>query len=389
MSRQGRPMVDEGVLARYDELIVNPLTAPAHWAPACTGRELTLHQLSPYIGKLKSVIARDLIERYTAPGQLVVDPFCGSGTVALEAACLGRRIFASDASSYAVTLTRAKLAPPASEKVALRYVDRLARKMAVLPDPDVRAVPQWVRRFFHAKTLTETIKVANFLKSRSRYFYLAALLGILHHQRPGFLSYPSSALVPYLRTKKFPPDQYPDMYAYRPVIPRLRAKVSRALKRPPECLPSRLVEGSRRAFVHNVTLPSAIDCIITSPPYMNALDYIRDNRLRLWLLDGPHPESQDRTSSTLRGFRASMLILASKIERRTKDGARCIFVVGERVTRSRLSYPSRELARAFLTNAPSFELQEVMRDHIPDVRRARREKSGVKVEHFLVFRRVR
>ncbi len=386
---QSRPTFDEGVLEPYDEQIVNPKAAPPHWAPACTDRELTLHQLSPYIGKLKSVIARDLVEQYTTPGQLVVDPFCGSGTVSLEAACLGRRVFASDASSYAITLTRAKLGPPASEETALCYVDRLGCKIAALPDPDLRAVPPWVRRFFHAKTLAETIKIANFLKSRSQHFYLAALLGILHHQRPGFLSYPSSALVPYLRTRKFPPDKYPDMYAYRPVIPRLRAKVSRAFKRPPAHSPSHFVEASRRSFVHNVTLPPAIDCVITSPPYMNALDYIRDNRLRLWLLDEPHSESQERTNSTLRGFRASMLNLASKIERRTKKGAHCIFVVGERVARSRPCYPSRELARAFLTNAPSFQLQEIMRDHIPDIRRARRARTGVKVEHFLVFRRVR
>ena len=387
--RHRNSTLTDDLLKRYDELMVEPTEAPPHWAPACTNQELTLHQLSPYIGKLKSVIAGDLIKRYTTPGQVVVDPFCGSGTVPLEAACLGRRVFASDASSYAMTLTRAKLAPPESEETALRYIDHLARKVAKLPDPDLQAVPRWVRCFFHPKTLAETIKIATFLKFRNQHFYLAALLGILHHQRPGFLSYPSSALVPYLRTRKFPREQYPDMYAYRPVIPRLHAKVSRAFRRPPARSPSALVEGSRRASVHNVTLPPIIDCVITSPPYMNALDYVRDNRLRLWLLGEPHSESQERTNSTLLGFRSSMLILSSKIESRTKKGAHCIFVIGEQVSRSKAYYPSRELAHAFLTNAPSFRLQEVMRDHIPDVRRSRRERTGVKVEHFLVFRRVR
>ena len=387
--RQSEPTLDDDILERYDEQIVNPRSAPAHWASACTDREMTLHQLSPYIGKLKSVIASDLIKQYTTPGQLVVDPFCGSGTVPFEAACLGRRVFASDASSYAITLTKAKLAPPNCEKRALRYVDSLTHKIAALPDPDLRAVPLWVRRFFHPKTLAEVIKIATFLKSRSQYFYLACLLGILHHQRPGFLSYPSSALVPYLRTKKFPPDQYPDMYTYRPVVPRLYAKVSRAFKRPPALSPSRFVEGSRRAFVQNVTLPPVIDCVITSPPYMNALDYVRDNRLRLWLLGEPHSESQERTNSTPQGFRMSITALAYKIERRTKKGAHCIFVVGEKISRSRNLYPSRELTYTFLKSAPSFQLVDVIKDHIPDIRRARSERKGVKVEHFLAFRRVR
>ena len=376
-------------LRRYDELIVAPKEAPPHWAAACTHQESTFHQLSPYIGKLKSAIAKDLIETYTRPGQLVVDPFCGSGTVPFEAARLGRHVFASDSGRYAVTLTKAKLAPPPCKDTALRFIDRLALKMASVPDPDPEEAPPWVRRFFHPRTLAETIKIARFLRSRHHHFYLASLLGILHHQRPGFLSYPSSALVPYLRTHNFPPKQFPQMYAYRPVIPRLRAKVSRAFKRSLLQSPSTFVVGSRRALVQNVTLPRLIDCVITSPPYMNALDYVRDNRLRLWFLGESQSESQERVRSTRTGFRMSILSLSSKIEARTNKGAICVFVVGEQVSRSRLYYPSRELAQTFLTNAPSFDLSEVVRDYIPDVRRARRERAGVKVEHILVFRRVR
>ena len=392
VARKGRSLgsrpADE-TLRRYDELIVDPQAAPTHWAPACTHEELTLHQLSPYIGKLKSAIAKHLIESYTSPGQLVVDPFCGSGTVPFEAALLGRRVFASDSGSYAITLTKAKLSPPTSKDAALRYLDRLELKMARIPDVDSEDAPPWVRRFFHPQTLAETIKIARHLKSQGHHFYLAALLGILHHQRPGFLSYPSSALVPYLRTHNFPKEQFPQMYAYRPVMPRLRAKVARAFKRPPSQSPSGFVVGSRRALVQNVMLPSAFDCVITSPPYMNALDYVRDNRLRLWLLGEPQSESQERNRSTRSGFRASILALSRKIEKQAAEESTCVFVVGERVSRSKPYFPSRELTRTFLANAPSFELSEVIRDDIPDVRRARREQKGVKAEHVLVFRKVR
>jgi len=379
----------DAALRRYDELIVAPKEAPPHWAAACTHQESTFHQLSPYIGKLKSAIAKDLIETYTRPGQLVVDPFCGSGTVPFEAARLGRHVFASDSGSYAVTLTKAKLAPPPCKDTALRFLDRLALKMASVPDPDPEDTPPWVRRFFHPQTLAETIKIARFLRSRHHHFYLAALLGILHHQRPGFLSHPSSALVPYLRTHNFPPEQYPKMYAYRAVMPRLRAKVARAFKRPPSQSPSTLVVGSRRAMVQNVMLPPAIDCVITSPPYMNALDYVRDNRLRLWLLGESQSESQERVRSTRAGFHTSILALSRKIEKQANNVSTCVFVVGEKVSRSKSYFPSRELARTFLVNAPSFQLSEVIRDNIPDIRRARRERKGVKAEHVLVFRKDR
>jgi hypothetical protein len=120
------------------------------------------------------------------------------------------------------------------------------------------------------------------------------MLGILHHQRPGFLSFPSSHLVPYLRSKKFPQAEYPDLYAYRPLAPRLRAKVARALKRPPTRTLVGFVENVCQSSVESVDLPNGIDCVITSPPYMNALDYGRDNRLRLWFLGEPYLESLDR-----------------------------------------------------------------------------------------------
>jgi SAM-dependent methyltransferase len=220
-------------MTHYDALMAMPSPAPPHWAEPCTHQECSLHQLSPYIGKLKSSIAQDLILKYSRPGELVVDMFCGSGTVPLEAARLGRRVFASDASIYAVTLTQGKLQAPMTNEAALAELEDLLRCVESLPVPDLRCVPRWIRAFFHPHTLKEALRFTEFLQRQRKNFLLASMLGILHHQRPGFLSFPSSHLVPYLRSKKFPQADYPDLYTYRPLAPRLRAKVERALKRPP------------------------------------------------------------------------------------------------------------------------------------------------------------
>ena len=64
----------------------------------CANLECSLHQLSPYIGKIKSSIAGDLIEAYSRVRDLVVDPFAGAGTIPLEAAVRGRRAFGADIS---------------------------------------------------------------------------------------------------------------------------------------------------------------------------------------------------------------------------------------------------------------------------------------------------
>ena len=89
---------------------------------------------------------------------------------------------------------------------------------------DLRRAPKWVREFFHPETLREALALSFVLKRRRRWFFLASLMGILHHQRPGFLSYPSSHTVPYLRSKAFPPKKFPKLYEYRSLADRLEAK---------------------------------------------------------------------------------------------------------------------------------------------------------------------
>ena len=53
--------------------------------------------------------ARYYIEALTLPGELVVDPFCGSGTTALVAAELGRRWITYDVDPDAVVIARSRL----------------------------------------------------------------------------------------------------------------------------------------------------------------------------------------------------------------------------------------------------------------------------------------
>ena len=374
-------------MTHYDELMAMPSPAPPHWAEPCTHQECSLHQLSPYIGKLKSSIAQDLILRYSKPGELVADMFCGSGTVPLEAARLGRRVFASDASIYAVTLTQGKLQAPMTSETALAELEDLLQCVDALPMPDLRCVPRWVRAFFHPHTLKEALRFTEFLQRERKYFLLASMLGILHHQRPGFLSFPSSHLVPYLRSKKFPQAEYPDLYAYRPLAPRLRAKVARALKRPPTQALVGFVEDIRQSSVESVDLPDGIDCVITSPPYMNALDYGRDNRLRLWFLGEPYLESLDRALTGLGGYISAIHALAQQLQEKVRPGGYCVFVVGERTTRKGDRFPSEVLTRIFAQHASALRLDHVISDIIPDIRRSRRHLAGVRRENILVFRK--
>jgi hypothetical protein len=212
-------------------------------------------------------------------------------------------------------------------------------------------------------------------------------LGILHHQRPGFLSFPSSHLVPYLRNKKFPRNRYPGLYVYRALRPRFVAKIERTYRRVLDSGYGRLVDFRGQAIAE-VQFPDSIDAIITSPPYMNALDYGRDNRLRLWFID-PQTDWQQQEKPTARraAFLEAIQSLASLADTRLKEGGYCILVVGQESKRNGTKHPSQEVMRIFVESARTLSLIDVFSDEIPDIRRSRRECKSVKSEHILVFQK--
>jgi len=389
MSSVDNIIVAKKTIIPFGSFVNNSKTALSHWHKSCVHSECSLHQLSPYIGKLKSSIAHDLINAYSKPGDLVVDPFSGSGTIPLEAALQGRHVFAADISPYAKILTKGKLSAPDSINEALQDADIILSGAEKQPDPELQNIPIWVRQFFHPKTLKSAVKFASFCKNNGNEFLMACFLGILHHQRPGFLSYPSSHLVPYLRDKKFPCSIYPEMYKYREIGPRLRAKIIRAFKRNPGIKPNIKWEF-RQSIIEQLSFPKEFDCLITSPPYMNTLDYGRDNRLRLWFLDpfGIQPVDNPVTKEK-EAFQRAIISLAIKTERHLKKDGHCVIIVGERAPNMGNIRLSESIYKIFTCYAPSLKIISIIKDKIPDVRRSRKHCNGTKNEHIFVFRRVR
>jgi hypothetical protein len=121
---------------------------------------------------------------------------------------------------------------------------------------------------------------------------------------------------------------------------------------------------------------------------MNALDYGRDNRLRLWFIDPNLAEPVDNDVTQRRkAFVEAITSLARKIEAGLRLKGYCVFVVGEEFKRSFDAHPSEVVVSILDEHAPSIRLRKIVTDDIPDVRRTRRECRGVKTEHFLIFQR--
>ncbi|HID89322.1 MAG TPA: hypothetical protein EYP52_06390 [Anaerolineae bacterium] len=362
------------------------------WRGSFNNRESTLQQLAPYIGKMKSGMARALVLLYSKRGDVVLDPFSGSGVVPLEAALLGRRAWANDLNPYAYVLTRGKLEAPGSLQTALMQAeDLLAIVEREAPMEDLNAVPDWVREFFHPKTLQEVVVAFRVLRERENYFLMACLLGILHHVRPGFLSYPASHLVPYLRKKKYPPEKYPEMYAYRDLRSRLIAKVKRAYRR--HQLPLDWEEREYRVWQANaMSLPvesETVDAIISSPPYFGALDYARDNRLRLWFLGCEDWKALDASlTASDKVYIPQMRTCLQEMHRVLKPNRFCVLILGD-VERNGKTRRTAEILADLAVEATDggFAFETIYDDRIPDERRSRRYTKTTKFERILVMRK--
>ena len=79
------------------------LTTPRTW-PA-------RYRLHKYWSRKPPDLVAARIAAATAPGDLVLDPFCGSGVAPIEAAALGRRALGIDVNPFAIFLARTTAAP--------------------------------------------------------------------------------------------------------------------------------------------------------------------------------------------------------------------------------------------------------------------------------------
>jgi SAM-dependent methyltransferase len=243
-----------------------------------------LHSLCSYQGKLKPALAHWLVRQFTAPGELVVDPLSGVGTIPFEAALLGRRSIANDLSPFAATVARAKVDPPPPAE-AREALTRLGNAMAAatITDADVEAASfglnATVRDYYHPDTLDEVLRARRVyldgqLTDRGAAFVWASLLHVLHGNRPYALSRTSHPITPFNPTGPF---------EYKSVIEKTLARMERALLTPlPDAfVAGRGIEGDFRNLTSVVDDTEEAAAVITSPPFLG-MRFDRPNWLRMW-----------------------------------------------------------------------------------------------------------
>lgn len=363
------------------------------WCQSFDRQESTLQSLAPYAHRANPGLVRSLIELYSQPSEIVLDPFAGSGTVAFEAAGLDRTAWASDASPYACAIALGKLAAPRSERVAMQQaVGFLAAIDAIAPSVNLETIPSWVQDFFHPQTLREIRAASEVLQQQPNGFLAACLLGILHHVLPGFLSYPTRSEAPYLRRATYPPEQFPHLYTYRDLRSRLLAKVKRSYRK--HGLPASWEQRQYRVWQQNcgaLTIADAsVDAIVTAPPHSDAFEVLRNHRLRLWFLGVTEWQPiESEFISSGKNYSIQLSACLAEMARVLKPDRPCVLVVGDVSQHGKTRGVAQSLG-SLAEQSQRWQIETIY-DNLPDnlvgAPPSRSTRKAVKFDQILVLRK--
>ncbi|HEY0423421.1 MAG TPA: DNA methyltransferase [Rhodopila sp.] len=243
----------------------------------------SIHEIS-YRACFKSQLPGFFIERLTNPGDRVYDPFSGRGTTAVQAALLGRAPAANDVNPLSGMLSGPRLDPPRVEAVRLRLAEiDLAREVGEPGEADLLA-------FYHPDTLRQIKALRVWLLERGEaidpvdaWIRMVAINRLTGHSTGFFSVYtmPPNQAVSALSQRKINQarEQVPPPRDVRAII--LKKTLSLLSDGvPPPHPPGILLTGPAERTPE--LADGSVDLIVTSPPFLDVVDYEGDNWLRCW-----------------------------------------------------------------------------------------------------------
>lgn len=245
----------------------------------------SIHEVS-YRACFKAQLPEFFIGRLTRPGDVVHDPFMGRGTTPVQAALMGRQAFGNDVNPLSVLLSRPRLRPITLQAVttALHTVDW---SLGEIEREDLLA-------FYHPATLRRLEALRLWIAERAPlgthdvdpvadWIRMVAINRLSGHS-PGFFS-----------GRSMPPNQAVSINAQLKINQKLGVS-------PPERDIAQVILKKTRTLLKNGCPPSqvrsslhtgaasatpgiadgVVDLVVTSPPFLDIVQYAADNWLRCW-----------------------------------------------------------------------------------------------------------
>jgi len=246
-------------------------------------------------------------EDFFKAGSRILDPFSGSGTVALEACLAGHHAIVSDSNPLALLVTRVKTTPLSQAHLtnSISKLQQLVKQTRGAVPPEVVNIEYW----YHAHTIKQLSRVAKAIsKLESSPFKRLSQVALSTTARKISLVDPRISVPVRLN-----PDRYSEGHAlkiktalhlknlestdaialYFRILKEVADQVAslwplrKSLGKLENVYTNSLTSGSRSLSLHAA---SSVDGIVTSPPYLGAQKYIRSCSLSLGWLSITKPE---------------------------------------------------------------------------------------------------
>jgi hypothetical protein len=298
----------------------------------------SIHEIS-YRACFKPQLPRFFINLLTKKGDLVYDPFSGRGTTVLEAGLSGRNAIANDANPLSRIMTEPRFFPPDYQAVE--------KRLASIP-PGSNTADIDLSMFYHADTEKEIITLRQYLQERQaasrddmidRWIAMVATNRLTGHS-PGFFSVytlpPNQAVSQRSQQRiNIKRDQVPEYRNTHRIILNKTKSLLRSLT-PDEQKNmnhagknARLLTGDSRVTPE---IPDdSVQLTVTSPPFLDIVQYKDDNWLRCWFngLNDKEIGNRITMARNVESWSGVMGAVFSELYRITRPGGYVAFEVGE------------------------------------------------------------
>ncbi|CAM3066327.1 site-specific DNA-methyltransferase (cytosine-N(4)-specific) [Sphingomonas antarctica] len=297
-----------------------------------TARQRDAHPLQEvsYRACFKAQLPEFFIKRLTEVGDRVYDPFMGRGTTLIQAALMGRDPVGNDVNPISKFLCRPRICPPT--------IGAIADRLRLLDWQPTHEHDDELLVFYHPETLREIMALRQYLLRREAegsidpvddWIRMVALNRLTGHS-PGFFSVYS-----------LPPNQAVTLKAQirinekRGQIPPRRHVAEIILKKSRSLLkdgvpPKVTAQFSTGPAESTPDVASAsVNLVVTSPPFLDIVQYAADNWLRCWFAGidvGGVEIAMHRKAESWQSFVRSTF---EELERVVRPGGHVAFEVGE------------------------------------------------------------
>ena len=292
-----------------------------------------IHEIS-YLACFKPQLARFFIERLSGEGDVVFDPFMGRGTTLVEAALLKRVPFGCDVNPLSRILIQPRFRCPALDEISeclenleLSYEGEIREELLV---------------FYHEETLRELMALRRIFQSSDgdpilEWLQMVATSRLTGHSA-GFFSVFS-----------MPPNQAVSVKSQRRInerrqqVPPVR-EVKTILLKKSKALLGKLSEtelanlneagGESRLFTESADDlkgigPESVQLVVTSPPFLDVIDYQTHNWLRCWFNGIDSKKVKIWQFRQVEDWKKAMAQVFLELMRVLRQGGHVAFEVGE------------------------------------------------------------